>query len=270
MPPEAITLIQLSDSHVRAVPGSRQRGRDCHETLAAVVAQVRSRESADAVLATGDLSDDGSAAAYHRLRALYRRLGVPVYALTGNHDDPAILAATLPGDGIHVTPTVRLGNWLVVMLDSTLAGREDGRLGETELKVLDAALLGHPDLHGLICLHHHPVAVGGGWRDHVALEDAEALFAVLDRRPTARAVVWGHIHQAFDGARNGVRFLGSPATCFQFQAGPAGLATSDDPPGYRRLRLFADGTMETEVVFVYPEGGGRMPAIPKGKPASAP
>lgn len=254
MPANTVRLIQITDCHVLADPAGRLRGVDTHATLAAVVERVRAEAPPPAaVLATGDLSQDGSAESYRRLRALLARLGAPVHCLPGNHDHGPSMASVLPGDGVGVGvdrgPLV--GGWRLVLLDSTVAGEDDGRLDGAELAALDRALGGYRDRHALICLHHHPVAVGGGWRDHVSLANPDDLFAVIDRHAHVRGVLWGHIHQSFEGTRNGVRLIGSPATCFQFAPGADGaLAVAPEPPAYRRIALGADGAIETEVCWL--------------------
>ncbi len=249
MAANTVHLVQITDCHVVGDPAGRLRGVDTHATLAAVVEGVRAEAPPPtAVLATGDLSEDGGAESYRRLKALFSRLGAPVHCLPGNHDHGPTLGSVLPGDGVHVGRGPVLGGWRIAMLDSTVAGEVDGRLGVDELAELDRALGERGDGHALICLHHNPVVVGGAWRDWVSLANPDDLFAVIDRHAHVRGVLWGHIHQPFEDVRNGVRLIGSPSTCFQFAPGVGGtLAVAGDPPAYRRIALHADGTIETEV-----------------------
>jgi Icc protein len=247
MTDDSLHLVQITDCHLLAEPDGRLRDVDTQATLAAVVERVRA-EAPDVVLATGDLSQDGTPASYRRFKALAGRLGTPVHCLPGNHDHPATLAGVLPGDGIHVGRQLVAAGWQIIFLDSTIAGEDDGELAAAELSALDAALGGDRENHALVCLHHHPLAVGGAWRDFVSLANPDALFAVLDRHPRVRGLLWGHIHQPFDGARGALRLMATPSTCFQFKRTPGGeLGIADDPPGYRSIRLHADGGIETEV-----------------------
>ena len=252
MATDIVRLIQITDCHVLADPADRLRGVDTHATLARVVERVRAEAPPpDAVLATGDLSQDGSAESYRRVRTLLARLGAPVHCLPGNHDHGPSMASVLPGDGVRVDRGPLVGGWRVVLLDSTVAGEVNGRLGVDDLAKLDRALEEHSDRHALICLHHNPVAVGGAWRDWVSLANPDDLFTVIDRHAHVRGVLWGHIHQSFEGTRNGVRLIGSPATCFQFAPGADGaLAVAPEPPAYRRIGLRADGAIETEVCWL--------------------
>ena len=258
MTTDAITLIQLSDCHVPGDRSARPRGVDTDATLAAVLDHARGIHGVDAILATGDLANEGSPAAYRRIRGLFRKVGLPILCLPGNHDAVDAFERELVGENISALGARCFGGWQIVLLDSTVAEWEDGRLDAAELDRLDGALKRFPDKHALICLHHHPVPVGGAWRDHVALRDADDFFRVTDRYRHVRAVIWGHIHQPFEGARDGVRLCGAPSTGFQFRPGRDGIDSSDDPPGYHLLRLSADGSIESEVIFLPRIVGGNI------------
>jgi Icc protein len=65
-----------------------------------------------------------------------------------------------------------------------------------------------------------------------------------------RGIVWGHVHQALEGERAGVRLLATPSTCAQFAPGLDDFAIDSRPPAYRMLELLPDGSIVTEVVWV--------------------
>lgn len=248
---DVIRLVQITDCHLNGDGPVSDWPVDTESTLAAVIDRVRTESPPPhLVLATGDLSQDGSAAAYRRVRVLFDHLDVPVHCLPGNHDEPTMLA----DNGLRVDRQVVCGGWQIVFLDSTIPGRDEGRVSGDELTALDEVLDDGSNCHVLICLHHHPVVVGGAWRDEIGIENPDDLFAMLDRHPHVRGLLWGHIHQPFDGARGRVRLMGTPSTCFQFVPGENGaLAIGDDPPGYRRIALHADGAIDTEVLWL--DGG---------------
>ena len=242
-------VVQITDFHIHADPSARSGGRDTHATLAAVIAAVAA-QAPDLVLATGDLVDDASPASYARLAPLLRRLPAPVHALPGNHDDPAAMAAHLAGGNVHVGSCVTAGAWHIALLDTLVPGAPHGHLGENKLAALNAALAAAAEPHILIALHHPPAPIGSPL-DDVGLMDAEALHAVLDRHKRVRAMVWGHNHHVHDSERGGVRRLGTPSTCVQFDARPeAGFVRTAQPPAWRRLTLHEGGSLETEVCWL--------------------
>ena len=247
LPDGAVRLVQITDTHLYADPGGALLGMVTLDSLDAVVDLVAGEAlPADAVLATGDLVHDGSAAGYALLRERLARLGCPVLALPGNHDDPTTLAAVLAQPPVTNAREARFADWHVLLLDSTVPGEDGGLLGEGELAWLDERLSSGPG-HSLVCLHHSPLPTGSDWLDTMRLANAEAFFAVLDRHPTVRGVLFGHIHQTLEATRNGVRIMGSPSTCVQFAKVRPRFGLDPRPPGYRWLALLPDGGIRSGV-----------------------
>lgn len=243
----AVTLVQLTDSHLFDNPGGRLLGMNTADSLSRVIDRVLAEQpSIDLLLATGDLSQDGSAASYRTFLRMAARIPAPLRAFPGNHDlhDPL---RGIAGDSPLLEPVVDCGAWRIVLLDTAVPDAVHGHLDPTQLELLSRALDEAPERPALVCLHHHPVPIGSAWMDRIGLDNAEALFAVLDSRPQVRALLWGHVHQAFDSTRNGVRLLGSPSTCVQFEPGCDDFRIDLQAPGYRWLRLHADGSLETGV-----------------------
>ena len=67
-----------------------------------------------------------------------------------------------------------------------------------------------------------------------------------------RATVFGHVHQEYDDDYEGIRILATPSTCRQFKPGSDKFAVDDKPPAYRHITLGADGSVETELIWVNP------------------
>ena len=246
----ALHVVQITDMHIR--PGCASGGSRCgnHAKLSAVIDAIAAGPAPGLVLATGDLVDDASPAAYARLAPLLRRLPAPVHAIPGNHDDPAAMAAHLVGGNIHVGPSVAAGAWRILLLDTLVPGEPHGHLGQEKLAALDAALAAASEPHVLIALHHPPAPIGSPL-DDVGLLDADGFLAVLDRHDRVRAMVWGHNHHVHDSIRNGVRRLGTPSTCVQFDARPeVGFTRTDEPPAWRRILLHDDGSLESEIMAI--------------------
>lgn len=247
MPSSGFRVIQITDCHLLADPSASLRGWLNQPALEAVLAHVRENyPKIDAVLLTGDLAHDESAAAYRRLANAIRTLGAPIYALPGNHDDPALMRACMTE--IQVGGTARIGPWRIHLLDSHVPGKPGGRLGRKALAALAEDLAAAPDAPTLVAVHHPPGPVGAPWLDAIRLADGDALLALLRRHRQVRAVLCGHVHQAFDGSAGGVRQLAAPAVTRQFL--PGSTTSTEDPhrmPGYRALRFLRDGRLTTQV-----------------------
>ena len=248
MTADALRIVQFTDMHLYADTRRDLLGVPTEQSFIDTMQQARRDHwPVDLVLATGDLVHDLEAVTYQRLHAHLAALGAPVYCLPGNHDDPALMRAHLCSGSVQMSKSVDHGVWRIVLLDSKLPGSEGGHLAAGELTQLEDLLSSAADRHVLVCLHHNPVPIGSPWLDTMMVDNAAEFFAVLDRHPQVRAVLWGHVHQEYDQIRRGVRLLASPSTCIQFQPQSAGFALDEAPPGYRWLELHANGVIETGI-----------------------
>ncbi len=257
-----IRLLHFTDTHLFADPAHVSYGVRPDATLQAVLAAARAREhDCRAAVVTGDLVHD-EPAAYPRLRAHLATLGMPVHCVPGNHDDKAAMRRVFSSPPVTWQRSARYGNWLLVFLDSSVPGEVRGHLDETELAALDGLLDRHAGTHVLVCLHHPPRPCGMAWLDRgLVLDNPEALFGVLDAHANVRAVLWGHVHQAYDELRRGVRLLATPSTMAQFLPDAEDFALDTARPGYRWLALGEDGTVETGVARLSGPLSGTCPGV---------
>jgi len=245
-----LRLIQFTDPHLYGEETGALRGVATYPALLRAIEHARTRDwPVDAMLVTGDLVQDDPSG-YARFRRTFGGFTEPVLCLPGNHDVPDAMRRELAAQPFVLGGTVDLEEWRIVLLDSTVPGSAGGHLSERSLAELDAALGGAPAQHVLVCLHHHPVTMASRWLDQVGLANPADLFRVLDAYRNVRAVLWGHVHQSFEGVRRRVRLLGTPSTCMQFQPRADEFAIDSRPPGYRTLELHPDGTLRTEVVWI--------------------
>lgn len=245
-----LRLVQFTDMHLFGDPTEDLRGVASLPALRACVAHAREAiAAADAILVTGDVVQD-DIGGYAHLRALLAPLGKPVLCIPGNHDDVAAMRRELGAAPFTMAPHVDLGRWRIVLLDSVKPQAAAGRLSRATLRQLGESLASSGPRHVLVCLHHQPVGMRSRWLDAVGLENADELFALIDDAPQVRAIVWGHVHQAWEGERRGVRLLSTPATCAQFLPESDEFAVDTRPPAYRILELAPDGAVRTEVVWL--------------------
>jgi Icc protein len=244
-------ILQITDPHLYGSAGGRLRGVETDPSLHAVLddAFARMKDYA-AVLVTGDLVQD-DASGYLRFRSIFGSLTKPVLCIPGNHDEPEAMRRELKGAPFQICGTREIGDWQFIMLDSYHPGHVGGRLTDAELARLDAALK-NSGKHAMVCLHHHPIAMGSRWLDTVGLSESEAFWRVIDAHPHVRAVVWGHVHQAHESRRGAVRLFATPSTGAQFLPQSDRYAVDSRPPGYRCFDLHADGRIDTAVHWIDP------------------
>jgi Icc protein len=245
-----LRLLQFTDPHLFGDAAGDLRGVITYPALLAALEHARAHHwPCDAILATGDLVQDDPQG-YARFSDVFSGLGVPVHCIPGNHDLPQIMQTALNHEPFKLGGVALWPNWCAVMLDTALPGKARGRLTAESLQALDDALTRHADRHAIVCLHHHPVAMGSRWLDKVGLENAAEFFAILDRHPNLRMVLWGHVHQVYDQMRNGVRLASTPSTCAQFLPHSDTFAIDRKPPGYRWLELEPTGEIRTGIEWI--------------------
>jgi len=237
----AATVLQLSDTHLTAQLGGPVNGLDPDARLEVVLAAVRrSGLRPDLVVLTGDNADDASQPACERLRHAVTTLGAPVLAVAGNHDDPAIVA-----DVFGAGHQAEVGAWRVVTFDSSRPGQIHGTLDVpaaiARLDALDAR-------QTVVAVHHPPRS--RSTHPWFRLDGADALLEGLTARPHVRAVITGHVHDAFSfSGPGGLALLGCPSTLMAIShAGTDMEIGSKGPTGARILTLDGDD-LSTELLI---------------------
>ena len=246
---ESILIAQISDCHLPADPQQKYRGIKPHKNLKALLQKVKLLKPG-LLLATGDLSEDGSLVSYGALQALFRPFGVQVLALPGNHDDAGLLAEIFPGSPVDEISVSEHGPWQIIRLNSSLPGKPEGRLSEEILAELEGLLDKNQQRPSLIALHHQPIAIESPWIDKYPLIEPQAFLQIVDQHPNVKAVIWGHVHQVFETERKGTAMLGSPSSVINGLPGAEKFIPDPMGPAFRWLELKADGTLLTGIDLI--------------------
>jgi Icc protein len=243
-------LVQVSDPHV----GAQWADGDPAARLATAIESVRAlRPQPDAVLVSGDLTDNATDAEYEQVRELLAPLGGPLYVLPGNHDDRRALHRHfgVPGaDGEPVQYAADLGPVRLIAIDTTRPGEDPGALDAERLGWLDEKLATEPKTPTLLAMHHPPLATGVPVWDELGLPDADrqALGEVIARHPQVRRIVAGHVHRTIVGELAGRAVLTVPSTYVQsrldFRLEEIELA--DEPAGFA-IHAIQDGEVVSHV-----------------------
>lgn len=245
---QTLRIVQVTDCHLFQQADGQLLGLDTRNSLCRVLDLVAEEyPEPDLILATGDLSQDGSADSYRYLREQLDQFKVPTYWFPGNHDRLEVMQEVLGEGSPSLSRLVRRKHWQIVLLDSTIPGKVPGRLEAGELEFLGQCLEEQAETHTLVSFHHQPVPIDCRWLDPLGVQNAADLFEVTDRFSNVRAILWGHIHQEYDRVRDKVRLLASPSTSVQFKPGSEEFQADDKAPGYRWLELHPDGSMSTGV-----------------------
>ncbi len=233
--PANLRFVHLSDLHIPGRAGERVHGADTEAILREAVRLVN-RLRPDFVIATGDLSADGSATSYERLLSLLRPLEAPLHACPGNHDDRSRWrqAFGLAGEGaLH--DAFEAAGQRFLLLDSTQPGKEEGWLAADELAWLETELESFPSAPTWLFLHHQPLPIYVRWLDAIGLRNAAELLAALRRHPQVGAVGYGHVHLPRRWRYEGTLYASVPALAFQVSPLNQEPEITLDPPAIRRV-----------------------------------
>lgn len=243
-----IRLLQLTDLHLFGDSTGQLLGITTRDSFEAVLElALSSSTETSAVILSGDLVHDETASGYRYLGEALRRTQLPHYCVGGNHDNLELMSAHLGSAALGPVALRRLQGWNLVFLSSSVPGQDGGHLSAVQLSQLES-LLEENRAPTAIFLHHHPIPIHSAWMDTMGVDNGAELTALCDRHPHLKAIVFGHIHQAFHAKHGECAILGSPSTCFQFLPGSRDFAIDDSPPGYRELTLYPDGALATKVV----------------------
>lgn len=245
-------LLHLSDLHAVAT-GTRASGvLDTNDLLREAIDALSERLTAigliDAVLVTGDISDDGSAESYGIAKAQLVRLGLPLLVIPGNHDRRAAFrdafadTALMPDDG-PLDWIAEVAGTRIIGLDTLVEGQGGGLLRARTLDYLAEALDLSQGKPVVVALHHPPLRTGIRFMDAIGLDNAEALEGILRRHDGPLWVLSGHVHGVYHCMLGGHPVVTAPSTCSAFvfdqreeapvgfMLGPLGFGILDTAPG---------------------------------------
>lgn len=240
-----LSVLQITDTHLGAQAGASLLGMDTDESLQAVLKEIHDEGvAADVLIATGDVALNGAASSYLRFGEYAKSLAPVQSWIAGNHDLAEVMDETLSDSRRrhHL-----FEHWQLIALDSAVPGQVGGTLADSELAMLDRCLRENPRHHALVTVHHHLLPCGCQWLDEQRISNAERLLQRLAEHEAQVVCVHGHIHQEVDIERGNTRILATPSTCIQFAPNSADFLLDQRNPGYRRLQLHADGSIETDV-----------------------
>lgn len=220
-----VRVIQITDPHIIAPPKRLSAQIDSIQMLQDAISHIKADlhkiGPIDAVLITGDISDDGSAESYALFRDLIGPLNLPYFVIPGNHDQREPMRKAF-ADQSYVPDSGRL-NWSlnlkglhVIGLDTLIEGQGGGILDTKTFEFLAQALAVAGREPALIAMHHPPFACGTHFMDTIGLAGIDHLRDILNASKADIRIVCGHVHSMMIGAVGQTTAISGPATCSTF------------------------------------------------------
>ncbi len=243
-----IRIIQISDCHLSADAQQQWFERNPARSLEEIITLVNYNEPSDSiVIATGDLSHDGSEKSYLTLSQQFSDFNKDVYTLAGNHDNPKHINNHLNKNKLKSVSHFVQGNWLVLMLDTHVPKQEHGLLSTQQLEQANVLLGAHTEKYVLIAMHHPPIHINSAWIDKINLHNGDDFKMLTSHYKNIKAVTFGHVHQHYDTTIDNIQFFACPSTCHQFLPNSEHFAVDNINPGYRWFDLQPNGDMSSGI-----------------------
>ena len=232
------TILQITDTHIARAGALVSDRLDTSAALSRLIDRIQSIRhqlgTIDAILVSGDLSDDGSAQSYERFKALLAPLDLPVLVVPGNHDARAPMRAAFADQFTQDGPldwVTQVGDLKIIGLDTLVEGFGKGTLSAQSLTFLEAALADAKDAPTLLALHHPPFRSGIGFMDDIGLTNRNAFCDVVSAHTGPLRIVCGHIHSMMISDVGGHIAISAPSPCSTF----AYDRCTDAPVGFMAL-----------------------------------
>jgi 3',5'-cyclic-AMP phosphodiesterase len=185
-------IVQLTDLHV-GQEGEDTYGVDVRSNFRRILEKAKEYQP-DLLVVSGDLCyRDGDAGIYRWIKAKLEKAGMPYFVMSGNHDDPRLLAevfgleAWLKDGELYFAR--RFNGRLILFMDTTT-----GLVSARQLAWLREQLQPAQE-EVLVFMHHPPVYSGVPFMDeNHALRNQEAVQEIFFAHPYNINVFTGHYH----------------------------------------------------------------------------
>jgi Icc protein len=245
--PRPLRIGQITDSHLGADWLSGDPLAGLRAVLAAIAALPR---SPDAIVHTGDVTNNGTEDEYAAFAGAVAGLEVPLLVLPGNHDDRATMRRilALPGAGDEpIQDVLDLGALRVIALDTVIPGDPGGALDAARRGWLADRLADEPQMPTVLAMHHPPFLTGLAGMDGIAVDhrDRAALEQLLSGHPQVLGIIAGHVHRAMTASLAGRPAVTIPGTYAQ---APLDFTSTSLPMGAEPLAFAVHHVIEGRLV----------------------
>lgn len=194
-------ILQISDCHIKDNEEALVYGVNPRDKLEPVVNKILDTEHYfDAVILTGDISDDGSIHSYQYVANLFAKINKKIYFINGNHDLKKNLISVFSNRNFfQQLNELLIENWLFIGLDSCIEGRDHGFLSKQEMQRLGSLIHKAKKLnyHCVVVTHHHPIFVGTPMIDDCPMLNGSELLNIIEKNKHIKLVVTGHVHNDY-------------------------------------------------------------------------
>ena len=206
---------------------------------------IRGMKDIDAIVVTGDISNDGSEWTYKYADRLFSSLGIPTFCCPGNHDSLKVMLEECNPSFFKVLPqSCIIDGWNLILLNSVIQDDEDpnqnkarGFLSEASLNYMIQKL--EEGFPSIIALHHPPLEPGG-WLNRKLLDNRDDFNKIISLYDNVKLVIYGHIHYFTNVLKGHVRYCSSSSVGFAFDKDLPKFQIADGYEGINLIEIIND------------------------------
>ncbi|MDN5766797.1 MAG: metallophosphoesterase [Humibacillus sp.] len=239
-------IAHLSDPHLLAGDRLLSGRIDTAAQLRQALSRVEeSKETFDAIVLSGDLTDSADPDAYALLLEIAQpvvdRLGAALVMTGGNHDERRPLAATLFGSDTDAPQdrVTHLRGLRLITLDSAVPGYHHGGFSDAQYNWLATELATPADFGTVLVMHHPPITYHSPTMAMLDFDDPARLGRVL-AGTDVRAILSGHLHVTTFGTLSGIPVMVA-----------GGVSYVDDVGAPRELMIGVDGPQSWNLIELH-------------------
>lgn len=233
-----IRILHISDIHLTE-QGVPIWGVNTLKHFHTLIDGIKTLPNIDAIIISGDLSNDGTRWTYEYADGIFLQLGIPTYVCMGNHDNFVSL-----NNHTHYCKNVRelqIKDWGFLFLNSVIPDIDNpdknkarGEVDKGQLEFIRGASSKYKNV--VLVLHHPPIETGG-WLDRRILENRTELIECIQGCRNIRIVMYGHIHCYTNYTQSGVLYTSAPAVSYAFDNRLAKFEIDYGAEGYNLIEI---------------------------------
>lgn len=254
-------IAQLSDIHLPAAGFDASLEGYPADQLAHTLEHLLHGAPCDAVIVTGDLTNEAGPIEYLQVKEQIERVAnawnAPIVWVIGNHDNRIVFTKALPpgsqmlvGAEQSAATVTWVGGLRIIGLDVVRSGEEGARISDTQLYALEAEL-SNPASEGTLLAMHHPIPSPASAEESAgSFEGADRLTDIV-RQHNVVGIVSGHLHRPGASVVGGVlQWTGAGLSTVPELHEHIGRVQMYRAPGYSILEV-ADGVMSASHAAVF-------------------
>lgn len=203
-------IIHLSDLHIPE-NGQDIWGINPVNRLNAMASKIKCLKNIDAIIISGDISNDGSLWSYRYVDSIFADINIPTYCCPGNHDNLKLFYAGYKPKFYSTQELQKINDWTFILLNSAVEGMSRGMIDLENLKYLLSQATGN-----IAIVLHHPPIEQEGWLNRKLLENRDEFNDIVFENHNVKLVLYGHTHYHTSQLFNNIIYSSAPSIGFAF------------------------------------------------------